>query len=125
LINRGYGIGEVDFINSPPPSSDITAIVTNPPFNLAEQFIRHAILDLQIPYCALLLKATYWHAKSRISLFKECPPAVIYPLTWRLDFMNRGRPTMECSWIVWDRSRVGTKYELLEKPQVTLGEFFS
>lgn len=45
-------------------------IITNPPFSLAEQFIRRAYA-LQVPF-AMLLKSHYWHAKNRLPLFQEC-----------------------------------------------------
>jgi hypothetical protein len=91
-------------------------IVTNPPFDLAEKMIRHG-LTLNPRKMAFLLKATYFHAANRIPLFNEHPPATIYPLTWRLDFKNLGKPTMECAWFVWER---GVKrepiYKLLRRP---------
>lgn len=82
----------------------VRGIVTNPPFNIAEAFIRHAWLELQAPWMALVLKSTYWHSKNRQKLYAECKPAAIHPLTWRPDFLGLGRPTMECQWCVWDRS---------------------
>lgn len=98
LIDRGYGEGGVDFLKT----TKLLApnIVTNPPFALAEEFIRHAH-DLGASNLILLLKSTYWHAASRIPLFEECKPRVIAPLTTRLDTTGQGRPTMEVTWFVW------------------------
>ncbi len=42
-------------------------IITNPPFKLAEQFIRKAA-SLRRPF-AFLLKSQYWHAAIRVELF--------------------------------------------------------
>lgn len=75
-------------------------IVTNPPFSLAEQFIRHAY-QLRPRKMAFLLKATFWHARRRLDLFWDCAPGIILPLTWRMDCDGRGRPTMDFMWVVW------------------------
>lgn len=77
-------------------------IITNPPFNLAEAFIRKALSIT--PNVAMLLKSQYWHAKSRFSLFETYPPSRVLPLTWRPAFLEseRGKsPLMDVSWMVW------------------------
>ena len=98
-------------------TTNTDVIITNPPFNLAEQFIRHAIT--KAPIVAMLLKSQYWHAKTRTPLFKEHPPAFVLPLNWRPDFRNGelgGSPTMEVAWSVWMRGVKATVYDVLEKP---------
>ena len=80
-------------------------IITNPPFSLAEEFIRHAH-ELNIPF-AFLLKSQLWHAKKRYDLFTQCPPDYIFPLTWRPDFLfgaSSGAPLMDVMWCVWLRN---------------------
>ena len=82
--------------------------VTNPPFGkLAEPIIRHVVQVLRPIKAAFLLKAHFFHADERRAMFKEMPPARIHPLSFRLDFLNKGRPTMECSWYVWDSQHSG------------------
>jgi hypothetical protein len=98
LIDRGYG-GTLDFLKS--DIAPCRAIVTNPPFNVAEDFIRHA-WDLGIDYMALLLKANYFHADCRVGLFNERKPARIYPLAWRVDFTGGGANHFDCMWVIWD-----------------------
>ena len=115
IVDYGYPDTKiVDFF-------DITnldrGIVTNPPFNLAEDFIRHALEDLQVGYLAVLLKATFFSAACRIKLFDQHRPTMVYPLTWRLDFSGQGRPVMECAWFVWrNQNSQTTDYQLLQKP---------
>jgi hypothetical protein len=78
-------------------------IITNPPFKLAEEFIRHAI-GLRPQGVAMLLKSQYWHAASRLKLFQEHRPSFVFPLTWRPDFLfgkKGAAPTMEVLWTVW------------------------
>lgn len=112
----GYRIGEIDWI------------ITNPPFSLAEEFIRHAA-ELNKPF-AMLLKAQYWHAAKRAKLFEELPPSYILPLTWRPDFFFKerdgkkgGSPLMDVMWCVWLTpwmKNVQTVYQPLPRP--TRGE---
>lgn len=96
-------------------------IVTNPPFNLSEAFIKKALLEADV--VCMLLKSQYWHAAKRIDLFESHRPAFVLPLTWRLDFLEherydgkKGSPTMEVAWSVWYKGSAGTDYILLKKP---------
>lgn len=113
IRESGFGGGGFDFLLE---SRVCDAVITNPPFNVSEEFIRHALT--QAPIVAMVLKSQYWHAKKRINLFKESPPAWVLPLTWRPDFMGGergGAPTMEVHWTVWIRGDEDTKYRLLER----------
>jgi hypothetical protein len=99
------------------------AVVTNPPFALAEPMISHLLGDcanggLAVEWCALLLKATFWHASSRSPLFRRYRPQRIRALNWRPDFLDQGAPTMEVMWCVWDRrsAQLGTQYSVLAPP---------
>lgn len=91
-------------------------VVTNPPFSLAEAMIRHLLRDLDVEWCALVLKATFWHASTRTPLYRQCPPQRVYALNWRPDFLSMGSPTMDVIWCVWDRAcaGLGTRYDVLE-----------
>lgn len=92
-------------------------IVTNPPFKLAPQFIEHALGTLKVKALALVLKSTFWHAKSRKSLYDRFTPSAIHPLLWRPDFRSLGSPTMECMWTVWLAGHDGPpRYEPMERP---------
>lgn len=116
LRNTGYGHNGVDFLTTNFIECDW--IITNPPFNLAVQFIERCI-EFERPF-AMLLKSQYWHSIRRLSLFQKHTPSHVLPLTWRPDFhfgAKGGSPTMECAWTVWDRvpSNV-TQYVPLVKP---------
>ncbi|MCK5133261.1 MAG: SAM-dependent DNA methyltransferase [Candidatus Sabulitectum sp.] len=111
LRQSGYGCGGVDFLLS---DGDYDAIITNPPFNVSEEFIRHAIPQARV--VAMILKSQYWHAKKRRKLFNEFPPAYVLPLTWRPDFGGGGSPTMEVTWTVWIEGEEDTRYRQLSKP---------
>lgn len=72
-----------DFLKDDAPA-EYDMIITNPPFSLADQFIRKAY-SYGKPF-AFLLKCQFFHAKKRYKLFEECRPSLIFPLTWRPDF---------------------------------------
>ena len=112
LRDSGYGAPGCDFLTS---IGDFDAIITNPPFNISEDFIRHAISQARV--VAMVLKSQYWHAKKRVQLFKDCPPAYVLPLSWRPDFQGKGgSPTMEVHWTVWIEGEEDTKYRVLTRP---------
>ena len=120
IVDRGYDslvvIGDFLTETRAPLTGDF-AVVTNPPFNLAEEFIRHALTFT--PKVAMLLKATFANAAKRLPLFEEFPPSHVLPLTWRLDFTGGGSPTMDCAWFVWGYP--GQTFRPLPKP--TLPEY--
>lgn len=111
-VDRGYG-QQADFLATTRRRAD--CIITNPPFCLAEEFIRHAQI-LGVDTMALLLKSTYWHATTRTRLFREWQPSHIYALTWRPDFRGQGAPVMECAWFVWEGNAKETTYNVLPRP---------
>ena len=130
MLNRGYAVLGTDLY---PQDPDIAGedflksrnycdwIITNPPFSKATEFITHA-LELGKP-CAFLLKSQFWHAKSRLNLYRENPPSYVLPLTWRPDFLygaKSGSPTMECLWTVWAGGHESIYYPL-EKPKGEIG----
>lgn len=114
LVDRGHGVGDLDFLSTRKREAD--CLITNPPFDLAGQFIRHAFA-LGVTEMALVLKSTYWHAKGRKHLYDDHTPSLVMPLLWRPDFLGLGRPTMEVMWCVWD-DRPGLKplYLPLDRP---------
>jgi hypothetical protein len=112
LVYRGFGRGEVDFLAAPPLAD---TIVTNPPFNLAAEFIRRANA-IGVERMALLLKSDYWAAATRRSLFETWRPTVIAPLTWRLDFTGQGRPHTNCAWNIWEGHPRTTEYVPIARP---------
>lgn len=122
MKKKGYEVIETDiqtgtdFLNTYKTAG---AIITNPPFDLSERFIRKAVKEA--PIVAMLLKSQYWHAKKRLDLFETHPPSYVLPLTWRPDFLEdeevkSGSPTMEVAWSVWIEGVSGTFYKPLLKP---------
>ena len=117
-----------DFLETYAPhymDKSIDWIITNPPFSLADEFIRHAA-EIGKPF-AMLLKAQYWHAAKRAQLFREIPPSYVLPLTWRPDFLFKERggkkgasPLMDVMWCVWltpQMQGVQTVFKPLMRPE--------
>jgi len=83
-------------------------IITNPPFSLAESFVRHA-LKLTQPIVgakvAMLLPTYFDNAKTRIGLFKNPPFKIKYVLTNRIRWPNlmqkANGPSTNHAWYVW------------------------
>lgn len=109
LVHRGFGMGGIDFRRV-----DLrgVAIITNPPFNIADDFIRHA-RALDVPFMALLVKAQFWNAAKRVAVWEKFPPRAIHPLTWHVDFTGQGASTMDLQWCVW-----GDNVPVSNKPMV-------
>lgn len=110
----------VDFLSAEIPVGT-DWIITNPPFSSAEAFLRRCAKHGK-PF-ALLLKSQYWHAKRRVTLFRECPPTYILPLTWRPDFLfgqrGGGSPLMDVMWCVWRPQSDSTQYIPLDRPTLS------
>ena len=119
LHDRGFGDWTGDFLTAE-PMYEPAAIITNPPFNLAEAFIRRAA-GFQVPF-AMLLKSTYWHAAKRAKLFAKTQPEMVIAMTWRPSFdLRRGKsPTMDVIWTVWGPrpALAPCRYGLAQKPDL-------
>lgn len=106
----GYGYGGLDFLTETPGGKwgwdmpEIDAIVSNPPFSLAEEFIRRALTFT--PNVVMLLKQTFWNVGGRSKgLWVDHTPDMELKLTWRLAFLKTERgnsPLMDCMWNVWN-----------------------
>jgi hypothetical protein len=114
LHDRGFGNSGEDFLTTRKPCE---AIVTNPPFNVADKFIEHAS-SFGVPF-AMLLKSQYWHAAKRIGLFNRYQPLSVMAMAWRPSMCpERGKAgTMDFCWTVWmDKPSVLTSYWVQERP---------
>ena len=113
-----------DFLQGPSRVTSASWVITNPPFSLSAKFIEHTFKTVYPYGFAFLLKSQYWHATTRLQLFRQCPPDAVLPLTWRPDFhfgTQGGAPTMEVYWTVWRRpfnppGKKNTIYDLLQRP---------
>jgi hypothetical protein len=116
LYDRGYGEAGVDFLTE---NRSCSSIITNPPFNLSEDFIKKA-RTFHMPF-AILTKATYWHAARRYDLFRRSKPMAVIAMTWRPAMSpERGQSaTMDFIWTVWGAGpQKNTQYFIEKRPEI-------
>lgn len=106
-IATGY-----DFLKVPVlPLREFRAIITNPPYALAQEFIEHALKLLEpMGVVAMLLRTDFDHAKTRQHLFGECKQfAKKLVLTRRIVWFDgpKAAPSFNHAWYIWDWQHVG------------------
>lgn len=118
LVDRGYGIGNVDFLKTTELPDDCTCILTNPPYAKALEFVNHS-LDL-LPeggYCVMFLKTTFLESKKRYNnLFSINPPKYMFQFVSRVlcakngDFETMiagGGSAVSYAWFVFQKGYKG------------------
>jgi hypothetical protein len=102
----------VDFLLERHAPPGVEAIVTNPPYKLAAQFVEHA-LDL-CPLVIMLLPLTFLEGQRRSTVLESGALARIHVFRNRLPRMHRhgwdgprATSTQAFGWFVWARDRHG------------------
>ena len=115
LIDRGYGEGGVDFLQTNEKHNG--DIITNPPYKYAQQFVEHA-LEI-IPdgnRVAMFLKLTFLESNSRRKMFERYPPEIIYVSSSRLqcakggefeEYKQSGGTAVAYGWFIWRKGFTG------------------
>ena len=103
LIDRGYGMGRVDFLTA--ESAGVANVVTNPPYKIAEKFARKA-LDVATNKVALLLKLQFLETPRRKKFIEGSPLARVYVFPSRLTTQRggvdvSGTGLVAFAWFVW------------------------
>ena len=106
LIERGYGTGGIDFLES----SDVFQgdIITNPPYKHARGFVEKALASVPVGNkVAMFLKLTFLEGQARRELFREYPPQTVYVSSARLQCgkngMFTGKSAVAYAWYVWQK----------------------
>lgn len=105
LYDRGFGEAGVDFLETDRRSANI---VTNPPYNAAEGFVR-SCLKLADKKFALLLRLAFLEGGNRQrTIFSESPPSRVWVFSERITFYpanaeRKGSGTTAYAWFVWDK----------------------
>lgn len=110
LVDRGYGESPVDFLCVTPRKS-VANVVTNPPYSLAEEFVRTA-LAISSNKVAMLLKLTFLEGEKRRRMFESTPLARVHVFSRRLTLMRNGAPPrsggmIAFAWFVWEHGYIG------------------
>ena len=117
IIDRGYitpEYTEKDFFDIELIPQNVKTIMTNPPYSLAEKFVRHAMKILpKHGWLVLYLKLTFLEGKKRYKLFEEFPPEWVMIHSSRQacdkygaeDFPNTG--AVAYAWYIWPKGYKG------------------
>ena len=119
IVDRGYdNTLEADFLNYDFLGQTFDNIITNPPYSLAEEFLRKG-MEVINPNgkIAMFLKIQFLEGQKRKELFKQYPPKYIYVFSKRQNPWRNGSPTDEkgkpwsstmCfAWFVWEKGFSG------------------
>jgi hypothetical protein len=108
IHDYGAGFDVHDYLFGPAPAATHWTI-TNPPFRLAEEFIRRA-LATSTRGVAVIVRSAFLEGVGRYQrLFKATPPSHVLQFTERV-VMHKGRLSQKGStataycWLVWDRA---------------------
>ncbi len=113
LVDRGYRFGQhgVDFLMETKPLA--RNIVTNPPFKLANEFVRKA-LDLTTGKVAMLLKVGFLEGKGRADIHEKLSRVWVFRA--RQTFLRGGSEAIKMNgaggmiaygWFVWEHGHEG------------------
>jgi len=109
LFDRGYGETGQDFTFATALPEGVGAIVTNPPFNLAEEFVERALM-LRPDKFAMFLRLSFVEGQGRYRrIFRSHAPARIWAFPGRVTLYPNGEKArrdasgfMAFAWFVWD-----------------------
>jgi hypothetical protein len=105
LYDRGYGEAGIDFIGAQRKADNI---ITNPPYNCAEAFVRSGTANAKRKF-ALLLRLAFLEGANRANtIFSEVPPSRVWVFSERITFYpkgaeRKGTGTTAYAWFVWDK----------------------
>lgn len=109
LYDRGYGEPGIDFLT---PSRAAANIITNPPYNAAEGFVRSGLKSAEAKFALLLRLAFLEGANRQRTIFSSTPPSRVWVFSERITFypagaVRKGTGTTAYAWFVWDKDAPG------------------
>lgn len=117
ILDYGFGISGIDFLNENDLFSGthkkVSNIITNPPFNIAVEFINKSkrFADHKI---AMFLKTTFLEGVERKTMWKDkqFPFKKMYQFSRRVSFCKEDKShknggMMAFAWFVWEKGYVG------------------
>jgi hypothetical protein len=115
LVDYGCPDSEarIDFLLERQPSFCVGAVVTNPPYKLANKFVSHA-LALGIPKVVMLLRLAFLEGQGRTPILDQGLLARVHVFRNRLPRMHRSgwdgphaSSSIAFAWFVWDLAHRG------------------
>ncbi|WP_149468998.1 hypothetical protein [Roseomonas genomospecies 6] len=108
-FDRGFGTPGIDFLTENRVSDNI---ITNPPYNLAGEFVLHGLRKCRYKL-ALLLRLAFLEGNERFRrIFDPTPPSRVWVFSERITFYpknaeRKGSGTTAYAWLVWDKECTG------------------
>jgi hypothetical protein len=94
-----------DFLTVATPGPTVKAVITNPPYSLAEQFIRHSRRLYPNAELVFLLRLAFLASADRIPLWLDVGTPDVYVLPNRPDFTGGGGDSTDYGWFRFDHRR--------------------
>lgn len=112
LVDRGYGVGGVDFLQPTPYDGlPFDAVITNPPFSLAIPFIEKSLK--LAPLVCMFLRIQFLESERRDKFFEQYPPRYVAVFRKRARTSKdakfpKGESSATCyAWFIWERGYKG------------------
>lgn len=100
--------------------TSVTSVITNPPYSLAEEFIRAARAAYPDAELVFLLRLGFLASAGRLPLWRDVGTPSVYVLPNRPSFTGKGTDSADYAWFVWqlpdDDVRSGELRILAETP---------
>lgn len=109
LVDRGYGSPGENFLLS---TRRCDNIITNPPYNLGEEFVHHALTQTT-GKVAMLMKLAFLEGAKRKQMYKSTPIKRVLVFSKRLTMARNGEDEKYSSgmiafaWFVWEHGYRG------------------
>ena len=96
-------------------AAQASALVTNPPFGPIRKFIDHAFA-IGVERMALVCGERLWACRAGLEQFERYRPSRFVNLSWRDDYLNKGRPDRALAISIWDTPHADLcRYEVWRK----------
>jgi hypothetical protein len=90
-------------------------LITNPPFGPIRRFIDHAF-EIGVERMALVCGERLWACRRGQEQFERHRPARFVNLSWREDYLNKGRPDRALAISIWDTPHAkACRYEIWQR----------
>ena len=114
LVDRGYGLGGIDFLQTKETGARVD-IITNPPYKYGMEFVEKALEVVADGHkVAMFLKLQFLEGKTRRALFEKYPPKTVYVSSGRLHCARNGdfkeamkNNAVAYCWFVWEKGYTG------------------
>jgi predicted RNA methylase len=115
LIDRGYGVGGIDFLEKEYDRT-FDNVITNPPFKYMREFVERS-LELSTDKVIMFGKIQFLEGRRRKEFLENSPLKYVYVFSERQSPMRNGSPvdengkkwssTMCFAWYVWEQGYQG------------------